>query len=205
MCTVVAAASPEADSDAEAGGPPLGVPQALDGAEGDHAAYETDLEYLEDAFQLVLARVRRYALDLETEKDSEGGETLLLRARQPRNVMRELRAKERQAEARWGGRLAATRCVHALPCTASHLRTSPPRSTRNAWLPRAERLRQRLRLDDFEVMVVLSLVGSVLSTDLRKALKANYVAEVDVGLLLALHCPTLREQVGVVPTACSCL
>ena len=67
-------------------------------------AYQSDLEYLEDNFQLIETKVK--AIKMEQSDDS-----YLLRAdqRKPEAVMREMKAKARSLRAKIDQRMSATR------------------------------------------------------------------------------------------------
>ena len=196
------------------------------GGGGELDSYTDDLSYLEDSFQLIIHRIRRYANDMDDDKDSYA---LSLSKKKPEAIKRELEAKERQARARWERRLSRT--LHAARSTLSSSSVSSdrysastqgggggrrgwlaPRGTDggkagaggvgDSWLPRMEGLAERLSLDEFEKMVVLTLVGSVISQDVRKAMKSGSLQGfggggrgVDVGTLLGVHCDTLEQQI----------
>eukprot|EP00899_Mesostigma_viride_P017150 jgi/Mesvir1/25436/Mv01713-RA.1 len=73
-------------------------------------------------------------------------------------------------------------------------------ASRTLWLPRVEVLAKRLRLTTFEKWVVLTLVGGIMSADVRRLSKASsvYTSSVsfDVGTLIAMHSTRLSEQVA---------
>ena len=213
------------------GGGSSGVGDGGGGRGGDGGneldSYTDDLSYLEDSFQLIIHRIRRYANDMDDDKDSYA---LSLSKKKPEAIKRELEAKERQARARWERRLSRT--LHAARSTLSSSSSTvssdrhsastqggggrrgwlAPRGTDggkagaggggDSWLPRMEGLAERLSLDEFEKMVVLTLVGSVISQDVRKAMKSGSLQGfggggrgVDVGTLLGVHCDTLEQQI----------
>lgn len=133
--------------------------------------YKDDLEYLSDAFAVVLSRIKLYASSMEDE-------ALSLNNRSAKAIQRELDAKSRHATSRWERRTQLT------------LRDGV------GWLPRLERLAKKLDLNAFEKRVVLALAGVVISQDIRKeANKARFSAGVDVGTVLGILCEGLREQI----------
>uniref|UniRef100_A0A7S2S4Z9 AAA+ ATPase domain-containing protein n=1 Tax=Rhizochromulina marina TaxID=1034831 RepID=A0A7S2S4Z9_9STRA len=143
--------------------------------------YSTDLEYLEDAFALILHRLHRYTTTLSDDSETYG---LNLRQKRPEAILRELDAKERQARHRWERRLRAT------------MEEGP-----GHFLPRMEQLSEQMGLDMFEKMVILTLVGAVISQEIRKASRGGAggggigLHGMDVGVLLGTHCSTLEEQI----------
>lgn len=140
--------------------------------------YEDDLEYLEDGFALVTIRIRKFFLSLDDDKDSY---QMSLRQKRPEAIARELDAKERKALARWSRRTSLTLA--------------------GKWQPRLERLGARLGLNDLEKLIILTLVGGIISQDVRKAVASgsNGMSSnrgFEVGHLLAVHCLSLRDQIG---------
>ena len=86
--------------------------------------YESDLEYLSDAFEYVSARIKRYSKNMEDD-------SINLNNRNPEAVKRELEARCKRSKARWMRRTELTK-------------------SDGNFLPRLESLAQRISLDDFE-------------------------------------------------------
>jgi len=122
--------------------------------------YESDLEYLSDAFEYVFARIKRYSKDMEDDG-------IKLDNRNPEAIKRELEARCKRAQARWIKRTQLTK-------------------SKGKWLPRLECLAQRISLDEFEKRAVLSLAGAVISQEIRKEAMSRRVG-IDVGLILGVR------------------
>lgn len=67
-----------------------------------------------------------------------------------------------------------------------------------AFTPRLEQLSGELGLDATEKLIILTLVGSMISPDVRKAVRAvNHSQSLDIGAMLGVHCTTLEQQIQV--------
>ena len=130
--------------------------------------YESDLEYLSDAFEYVSARIKRYSKNMEDD-------SINLNNRNPEAVKRELEARCKRSKARWMRRTELTK-------------------SDGNFLPRLESLAQRISLDDFEKRAVLALAGAVISQEIRKEAMSRRVG-IDVGLILGILCDGLADQI----------
>jgi len=141
--------------------------------------YTTDLEYLEDQFKVLESKIR--IKRVEMEEDDLGSFNMRSDNRKPEAIVRELRAKLRADTARLKNRLALT-------------------YERNEWLPRIERLVQLRQLDAFEKNVLISLIGSMLSQEIRKAGQIGrddnlLTNSFQVGTLITTFCDSLADKV----------
>eukprot|EP00898_Chlorokybus_atmophyticus_P008869 jgi/Chlat1/8984/Chrsp94S00697 len=142
--------------------------------------YSDNLDYLRDAFKascVVISKLKQHNLKAESEeRRSLLGEG---RTKSPESQLRELKSIESQALKRVQHRLAI--------------------NSDSKWMPRIEHLARRMGLSEFEKWVVITLIGGILSTDIRQISKAGsfYAPSVsfDVGTLIALHANDLKEQV----------
>ena len=130
--------------------------------------YESDLEYLSDAFEYVSARIKRYSKNMEDD-------SINLNNRNPEAVKRELEARCKRSKARWMRRTELTK-------------------SEGKFLPRLESLAKRISLDDFEKRAVLALAGAVISQEIRKEAMSRRVG-IDVGLILGILCDGLADQI----------
>lgn len=148
-----------------------------EGENGDLAPYKTDMEYLEDGFNVIQEACKVYNFKEKPSEDDRYQST----KRPVEALMREAEAKQRKALSRFSRRLAKTRAA-GVP------------------LPRLELLVDKLKLDHFERMTVLTLVGATLSQPVRKALRADPSSRYDgvsVSKLLRIHCGgELREEIA---------
>jgi SpoVK/Ycf46/Vps4 family AAA+-type ATPase len=141
------------------------------GAENLLEPYTSDLDYLEDHFRYISARLRR------VRKDNDDDDFRLSSERSKTSVLKELRAKERASLRNCGARLALTRRA-------------------GDWLPRLERLVATRGLVEFEKWVLLTLVGVHISDEVKKAAEIRSYSSIDVGDLLTLWTDGLEEQVA---------
>lgn len=148
-----------------------------EGENGDLAPYKSDMEYLEDGFNVIQEACKVYNFKEKPSEDDRYQST----KRPVEALMREAEAKQRKALSRFSRRLAKTRAA-GVP------------------LPRLELLVDKLNLDHFERMTVLTLVGATLSQPVRKALRADPSSRYDgvsVSKLLRIHCGgELREEIA---------
>jgi SpoVK/Ycf46/Vps4 family AAA+-type ATPase len=148
-----------------------------DGEAGEITPYKSDMEYLEDGFNVIQEACKVYNFKEKPSEDDRYQST----KRPVEALMREAEAKQRKALSRFSRRLAKTRA------------SSVP-------LPRLELLVDKLNLDHFERMTVLTLVGATLSQPVRKALRADPSSRYDgvsVSKLLRIHCGgELKEEIA---------
>lgn len=143
----------------------------------DLGPYKTDLDYLEDGFTVIQEACKVYNFkEKSTEEDRYQSTKRPVEA-----LQREAEAKQRKAFSRFSRRLSRTRAA-------------------GGPLPRLELLVNKLKLDHFERMVILTLVGATLSQPVRKALRADPSSRYDgicVSKLLRIHCNgELKEEVA---------
>jgi SpoVK/Ycf46/Vps4 family AAA+-type ATPase len=141
--------------------------------------YTTDLQYLDDVFQMISYLVKKYMLDLET--DSNDSYNILTR-KSPEAIGREYTAKANKFKRRW------------------ELRKKLTKQAPSTWVPRLELLTALLGLCSMEQLIVLTLVGAVISQDVKKAISGGSSGrrgncEMDVGTVIGLFCNTLSEQI----------
>ena len=134
--------------------------------------YSSDLEYLEDHFRYIAARIRRVGKEQADDDDFR-----LSRERSKSSILKELRGKERAC---------LRTCVLRLGLT----------ERAGTWMPRLEKLVATRGLDDFEKWMLLTLVGLHISEDIRKAGEIRRYASTDVGDLLTLWTDGLEDQVA---------
>ena len=155
-----------------------------------NSPYENDLEYLDDIFKEISFKIKKYMLNLE----SEGNDSYNIMTRKsPEAIGREYDAKERKARLRWEKRTAVTL-----------RRGRGKEKEKEQFIPKAERLAELLSLTTMEKYIVLSLVGVVISQEMKRAMsgssggRASSVAmggNIDIGTLIGVHCTTLSEQI----------
>lgn len=141
-------------------------------AEGSETCYSSDLEYLEDAFDFLVNRMKSYVVNMEHDEDSP---SFSMTHRKPEIVRRELEAKEKQAKLKWERRVKVTR-------------------EKGGWLPRLERLSDRLGMDSFERIIILFLIGNVISQKQRKAASA-FASTREIGTIFAVNCKSLSAEI----------
>ena len=149
--------------------------------------YKNDLEYLEDEFKVLAARV------LERESELQDGDLGALGRdkRNPATVRRELAARSRLARARVSARLQRTAAVQP------------------GWEPRIAALVRARGLDAFERDVLLLVVGWAVSSELQQAVRRvlsgssstclsglGGARALTVEAVLAVLCASLEEAVG---------
>lgn len=143
--------------------------------DGKLVPYTNDLEYLQQGFEVVIARIRIFNLN---EKEEE---PYLSNKRNRDTLLRELEAKERQALSKFNRRLKLTRS-----------------RSKDSWLPRLEQLVDMLGLNEFERFVVLSVAGVVLSQKVSRAFRAIHrypPKQYDVNMLLTMNTSSLEQQI----------
>eukprot|EP01083_Nonionella_stella_P073466 198656_1 len=141
--------------------------------------YKDDLDYLRDHFEVISHRIKLQQTSMQTEDDHY---SFLSNKKKPQNVTREFKNKERQALRKCEIRLEKTMAA-------------------NGWIPRLERLVKIRNLNQFEKWVILSLIGVILSSEIRKTSNSSRVISfgkeaLSVFLLLTIHCSTLHEQIA---------
>jgi hypothetical protein len=145
-------------------------------ASGDVGPYKDDMDYLEDAFHVIVELVKVANFKEKTEEDRYQNTKRPVEA-----LQREAEAKQRKAFSRFSRRLAKTRAL-AVP------------------LPRLELLVDKLGLDHMERMIILVLIGIALSQPVRKALRADPQARyeaMNVAKLLRILCGgELKDEVA---------
>jgi SpoVK/Ycf46/Vps4 family AAA+-type ATPase len=143
----------------------------------DLGPYKNDMEYLEDGFSIIQEACKVYNFKEKSSEEDRYQST----KRPVEALQREAEAKQRKAVYRFSRRLSKTR------------QAGGP-------LPRLELLVNKLKLDHFERMVILTLVGATLSQPVRKALRADPTTRYDgisVSKLLRIHCNgDLKEEVA---------
>jgi hypothetical protein len=148
-----------------------------DGDVDDLGPFKNDMEYLEDGFSIIQEACKVYNFKEKSSEEDRYQST----KRPVEALQREAEAKQRKAVYRFSRRLHKTR------------QAGGP-------LPRLELLVNKLNLDHFERMVILTLVGSTLSQPVRKALRADPTTRYDgisVSKLLRIHCNgDLTEEVA---------
>lgn len=139
--------------------------------------YKSDMEYLEDGFTVIQEACKVYNFKEKPNEEDRYQST----KRPVEALQREAEAKHRKALSRFSRRLAKTRAA-LVP------------------LPRLELLVDKLSLDHFERMTILTLVGATLSQPVRKALRADPSSRYDgvsVSKLLRVHCAgELKEEIA---------
>lgn len=163
--------------------PPMEVGEECDGEEGDGEGdgnlpvYKSDMEYLEDGFNVIQEACKVYNFKEKPSEDDRYQST----KRPVEALTREAEAKHRKALSRFSRRLAKTVAL-------------------DGYLPRLELLVRKLDLDYFERFVILTLVGATLSQPVRKALRADPSSRYDgvsVSKLLRIHCGgELKEEIA---------
>eukprot|EP01027_Heterolobosea_sp_BB2_P002901 GEZU01004354.1.p1 GENE.GEZU01004354.1~~GEZU01004354.1.p1 ORF type:complete len:506 (+),score=151.33 GEZU01004354.1:67-1584(+) len=103
------------------------------------APYTTDIDYLDDHFQLVATKIKIK----NTEADKDNDRVYRYEDRNVEAVLRELRAKERMYQAKCEKRMQLTKDA---------------KDSKDKWIPRLERLAIIRKLDDFEKWVQASLL-----------------------------------------------
>ena len=141
-------------------------------SEGSETCYTSDLEYLEDAFSFLVHRMKAFVVNVEHDEDSP---SFSMNQRKPEIVQRELEAKEKQAKLKWERRVKMTR-------------------DKGGWLPRLERLSDRIGLDSFERIIILFLIGNVISQKQRKAASA-FASTREIGTIFAVNCKSLSAEI----------
>ena len=143
--------------------------------------YTSDLDYLEDRFDVVAARLKLQALGMQDDQN---------RSRWDSNPRPESQRREYQATER----AALTKCERRLHLTAKELEKTGEKLSD---FIKAEQLREKCGLDDFEMWVIITVIAIQVSNEVRKidtGLKASQ-GRIDVGQLLGMHCPnSLSEQ-----------
>eukprot|EP01065_Artemidia_motanka_P012879 TRINITY_DN17102_c0_g2_i1.p1 TRINITY_DN17102_c0_g2~~TRINITY_DN17102_c0_g2_i1.p1 ORF type:complete len:1017 (+),score=196.23 TRINITY_DN17102_c0_g2_i1:457-3051(+) len=138
--------------------------------------YTDDMDYLADHFQVVATRMRVYALAMQ----DEASPLATAQQKRPDVRLRELRAQERAAMGRCQARLAAT--------------PSPSQTIR------VERLKQLRRLTEFETWVVITLIGGIVSQEVRRIGSESRLSQTvsfAVGTLIGVHLPDdLHKQMA---------
>jgi SpoVK/Ycf46/Vps4 family AAA+-type ATPase len=136
--------------------------------------YEADLECLDDRFNYIatLIRIRKK----EKERDEASS---LQEKHAAENVLRELLAKKRVLNNKYQRRKQIT--------------------SQKGFLPRIVRLARIRKLQDFDEMILLYLVGSIVSQDMALALGndafSGYRNCVTVGTILYVLCDDLKERI----------
>eukprot|EP00026_Physarum_polycephalum_P000306 Phypoly_transcript_00306.p1 GENE.Phypoly_transcript_00306~~Phypoly_transcript_00306.p1 ORF type:complete len:1112 (+),score=182.86 Phypoly_transcript_00306:1977-5312(+) len=139
--------------------------------------YLTDLEYLEDQFELLECKLRIKKLEFNEDEIS-----IHMRSdqRRPEAILREFRAKERAQKSKVENKLALT-------------------LQNGDWLPRLETLVKLRGLDDFEKDILVTLIGGMISQKVRKAgnlgSSSIFPKSFDVGTLLSLHTDSLEQHI----------
>jgi len=134
---------------------------------GKLVGFADDLDYLADHFAVVVARLKIYMIGMKEDADNQ------FEKQRPEARLRELSAQERTALRRCQERLSLTK--DAIDCL------------------RIERLRHLLGLSSFEVWVIITLIGGIISQDVRKIGSSSRFGQgtvsFEVGTLLGTHCP----------------
>ena len=107
--------------------------------------YIDNLDYLEDHFQVIELRLKIYQSTMKDDNYPMFGQ------KNQKTTSRDLKSKENQAYRKCLARIEQTK-------------------NQNIELPRMKKLISVHNLDEFEKWVVLTLLGSVLSVDVMKAL-----------------------------------
>ena len=141
-------------------------------------AFNDDLDYVSDHVAVVVVRLRIYLIGKKEDGDTQDVPD---HRQKPETKLRELAAQERTALRRCQARLALT--------SQAEKRL------------RVERLRKLKSLTDFEVWVIITLTGGIISQDVRRVGSGSRLSQgtvnFDVGTLLGIHCPgDLRAQMG---------
>lgn len=142
--------------------------------------YKTDIEYLSDQIKWIATKLKIKRMTAKTQ-DAFGFD--YGNDQQLDTKVRELRAKERMLKAKCQKRLEMTR--------------------QTDWLPRLERLALACKLDEFEKVVLLTLVGGVISQDIS-SLNYDFMtgqrnSGFTVGGLLQLFCKGFQEEIKARP------
>jgi len=141
--------------------------------------YEDDLDYLSDWFSLVAARIEHIHVDMEDESQFR------IDSKNKRQLLREKAAKVKTSLLRAQGRLELT--------MENYNNENHPSN----FCPRLEKLAQLRNLTDFDKLVIITLIGSVLSPEIVRILHQQHkYANFTVGELLRLHFPELRDQIA---------
>lgn len=136
--------------------------------------YQTDLEYLQDNFELIESLIKARKTELNDD-------VMFIRPdqRKPEAVIRELKARARGLRTKIEKRLETTRQV-------------------GAWLPRLERLSELRQLETFEKNVLLVLTGTMVSRNLRNPGSQGdtlFGRHLSIGTAIGLFCDTLQEEI----------
>jgi len=145
-------------------------------AEDELGPYIDDLDYLQDNFKLIAARIKLYDSNMADEDDFKYRYN-----KQDKGVTeREYFAKANSYCRKVKAREVATRQA-------------------GGFIPRVMVLKDMRNLDEFEKLIILTLVGGILSTDVIRANSTGRSANVGetftVGRMLGIHCKGLKSQI----------
>lgn len=139
--------------------------------------YESDIEYMDEAFRILanLIRIRYAEGDIKDDEDNYVPKSKLEAS------IRELKGKVRIAASFHESRLRATIAA-------------------KKFVPRIEQLAQKLKLTEMEKQVMMFMVGNVVSHDILVAVNGRFVMRegsrmITVGYMLFVLCGTLEERV----------
>ena len=144
------------------------------------APYPNDIEYLDDSFRVIAMMIKARNSEGDMKDDDE------MYYSTPKTKveaqLREYAGKQRVLLKRVETRMAATRAA-------------------GPWVPRVERVSERLRLSPFERQLLMLLVGNVVSHDVLVAINGRSVMrdgarELTVGYILFVLCASLPERVA---------
>eukprot|EP00800_Vazella_pourtalesii_P010699 TRINITY_DN2610_c0_g4_i1.p1 TRINITY_DN2610_c0_g4~~TRINITY_DN2610_c0_g4_i1.p1 ORF type:complete len:970 (-),score=246.43 TRINITY_DN2610_c0_g4_i1:85-2994(-) len=140
--------------------------------------YKTDLEYLDDYFQLISLMLKVKGLEKRIEQESIYDENF-----------KDVRTHRQKRESEYKTKVQARKCEKRLELTRQS----------SSWIPRLERLVASRNLCPFEKNLVLTLIGSIIQPN-----KINNCGDINpysttssfsVGELLRLFCTNLTEQI----------
>eukprot|EP01061_Rhynchopus_euleeides_P045154 TRINITY_DN8016_c0_g1_i1.p1 TRINITY_DN8016_c0_g1~~TRINITY_DN8016_c0_g1_i1.p1 ORF type:complete len:1006 (+),score=396.06 TRINITY_DN8016_c0_g1_i1:220-3018(+) len=129
--------------------------------------YNDDLEYLQDRFEVVAARLKLHTLGMQDDQQRRWDSQT-----RPESQKREYQSAEKAALKKCKLRLDLTERKCGGDVTT---------------FIRLERLRTTCELNEFEMWVLITLIGAQVSVEIRKIDTGKYSLE--VGQLLGMHCP----------------
>jgi len=145
--------------------------------------HKDDLDYLNDWFALIAARLEHLQNEMKDDSDFKYETT------KKQQVIREKSAKAKTALARATKRTRLTMARYDAAAADS-----------SVFCPRVEQLSRLRQLAEFEKLVIITLIGATLSSDIVRILKQQYKHYGDgaftVGELLWLHLSELKDQVA---------
>ncbi|KAF0981915.1 hypothetical protein FDP41_011776 [Naegleria fowleri] len=141
------------------------------------APYNNDIEYLDDRFQYICAKIRLRNAEIEKITEENDETYKVSRTRSHESVIRELKSK---------CRLLLGKCEKRMKQTTI--------------IPRLEKLAQMRGLDDFEKWVLIMCTSSIICLEVVMAANSshrmNYTTSFNVGYILWVLCDDLQSRIS---------